>query len=1266
MKAQILKIAGVKSEKEFYKKYPSEEAFMKQHGKAFKKAAMGDLIGGASPKQFIPKQSELIDFQEIYDAGDKSNTGSTEGERAKAAYEQAMLEATATKGGGGGGGEGDGGGMDVGSTMKMFGGGEDAEGGGGGMDGIMGMFGGEGGGGEGGGGFMEMLGGLFGGASRNGTNIPRAQDGGSWWDNNSPGGSTNYGQPQPIYAGPNGPPREPVQPVGTNLTPAGNSPSGQTLSQLNPMPSAQQVQGGPSAATKTAKGLDPLGITGKLMEGYDQLRGERRARKQAEQNRAVSNVTRQASATREEESKRKYVRPEDIQNTGEEFFPIYGVGTNVLSRNGGRFQSGGRIGGNPTEIQNTYDGGNDIYTDGGYEPLNNPFQQKDFRHGGYLHVLQSGGGFANWQNSMSGGGSGFSGAASSGGGGGTPWGAIGHTATGAGQTAMGGQNAGGKIGGTVGKSIGSIWGPVGGAIGEVVGGIGGQLLDTNPQKIKKAEDQTKINTEAMALNSSMQALQGQNNRYVRNGGDIPNYEDGGYMNPEYNPQVITMFGDHNAKDFADYAHKFRAGGHLKEYTPPSERAMETYAMGGQLQTHWGGGAETVSHNPYMPGSGETVLFRGQSHNESDGQGNTGIGITYGDNPVEVERGEPMFEMASGGEVNPMTGESENTGVVFGNMQVNKNIASQFKDPELMEIANKYNGKKFKNIGIELAKQEAKHNKAIIKNTDALEALKVNTPFDKLTLSALKANLEGADSGLKNIANTKITLANYQNAINDAKDEISEGMGKNISAEHLAKGYVKLDKDPVTKDAKWGATVSKAKDGITTTKETTVVPKKSKELLKAEGYTLRADGKYYKKHVGVKKPDTETKSASAMDNIPAQKLDKATGFAGGVTKEKFEQFKKRFPDYPGIDKLDPKNPISLNDFKNWANAKSEKIGSKARILDDPKTKKNPQGLPIFGDQYLSFTADEAKKSEPAPEEDLVAEEDVPDVIGKSKPKFPWQIPANALLNYLRPSDQEGLDYQQLYPEWNAMASNQLDPVPVQFYQPDLNVPYDISLQNERNAVVARDRALQKQLGYNPSAQSNAAPLGYNAINDINAREFQMNQAKKDQVYSGNRATMNQAQMTNLGIAADQWGKQALAKSNTKATTQAALNSIADKYAKHKLENRTLGVYENMYNYRFGKSGKAQNWNGLQFFDTDIAGATDRKDQEIPEGYKATAYDANGSPIRLQKITEKDDTDQTDTDLQNVKGMVDNLSSKKNGGGIKKNQKNSSVVRAYKNL
>ena len=41
MKDQILKIAGVKTPEELYAKYGTEEAFMKVHGKAFKKAQVG-------------------------------------------------------------------------------------------------------------------------------------------------------------------------------------------------------------------------------------------------------------------------------------------------------------------------------------------------------------------------------------------------------------------------------------------------------------------------------------------------------------------------------------------------------------------------------------------------------------------------------------------------------------------------------------------------------------------------------------------------------------------------------------------------------------------------------------------------------------------------------------------------------------------------------------------------------------------------------------------------------------------------------------------------------------------------------------------------------------------------------------------------------------------------------------------------------------------------------------------------------------------------
>ena len=44
MKSQILKIANVKSQKEFYRLFPDEQSFMKVHGKEFKKALLGEKI----------------------------------------------------------------------------------------------------------------------------------------------------------------------------------------------------------------------------------------------------------------------------------------------------------------------------------------------------------------------------------------------------------------------------------------------------------------------------------------------------------------------------------------------------------------------------------------------------------------------------------------------------------------------------------------------------------------------------------------------------------------------------------------------------------------------------------------------------------------------------------------------------------------------------------------------------------------------------------------------------------------------------------------------------------------------------------------------------------------------------------------------------------------------------------------------------------------------------------------------------------------------
>jgi hypothetical protein len=176
MKAQFLKIAKVKDEKAFYKKYPTEAAFFKAHPEAkasIKKARIGAYIGG----DMIPN-AEMVNFQDSIDVAEKQSIGSTQAEREEAAYKQQMLEALKGKGGGEGGGDKSSG-MDMGSLMGMMGGEEGGEGGG-----LMDMIGGEGGGiggggSEGGGGLMEIIGGLFGGGGgmRYGGNIPKAYGG---------------------------------------------------------------------------------------------------------------------------------------------------------------------------------------------------------------------------------------------------------------------------------------------------------------------------------------------------------------------------------------------------------------------------------------------------------------------------------------------------------------------------------------------------------------------------------------------------------------------------------------------------------------------------------------------------------------------------------------------------------------------------------------------------------------------------------------------------------------------------------------------------------------------------------------------------------------------------------------------------------------------------------------------------------------------------------------------------------------------------------
>jgi len=233
--------------------------------------------------------------------------------------------------------------------------------------------------------------------------------------------------------------------------------------------------------------------------------------------------------------------------------------------------------------------------------------------------------------------------------------------------------------------------------------------------------------------------------------------------------------------------------------------------------------------------------------------------------------------------------------------------------------------------------------------------------------------------------------------------------------------------------------------------------------------------------------------------------------------------------------------------------------------------------------------------------------------------PWITGINAMLPLIRPSDAEQLDPQQLAGEMYALSTNQLEPVQAQTYKPQLATPYDISLQDMRNENTAATRAAQQQMGYNPAAQAMIAAQQYGANQKIGAEEFRMNQAQKDKVYGENRNTLNDAQLKNLQMYDQQYQRQAEAKSNTKSLTQAALNSISDKFMKNKLENRTLAIDENLYNYRFDRRGRAWNWNPLAQFNTQGMSQNPPAITNLAEGREPLYKKGKNGEFELVDIT-----------------------------------------------
>jgi hypothetical protein len=182
---------------------------------------------------------------------------------------------------------------------------------------------------------------------------------------------------------------------------------------------------------------------------------------------------------------------------------------------------------------------------------------------------------------------------------------------------------------------------------------------------------------------------------------------------------------------------------------------------------------------------------------------------------------------------------------------------------------------------------------------------------------------------------------------------------------------------------------------------------------------------------------------------------------------------------------------------------------------------------------------------------------------------------------------------------------------------------ISLQDQLNEITAQARSAERMAQGDPSALAMIASQAAQAKNKVLAEQFRMNQGEAQRVAETNRQTLNEAQKMNLGLYDQQQQRAAQAKSNTKMQNIVALNSINDKIAKQKLENRQMGIMENLYNYRFTPNGVAYNMNPLaQFNMAGGTGAGKGKISGLPSDWMSL-YDETGEFQGTKKRKKSED-------------------------------------------
>lgn len=558
----------------------------------------------------------------------------------------------------------------------------------------------------------------------------------------------------------------------------------------------------------------------------------------------------------------------------------------------------------------------------------------------------------------------------------------------------------------------------------------------------------------------------------------------------------------------------------------ASKAIASFDQGGVMQAgqqgvdfHYGGGAKTISYNPY---GGPTMQFQGPSHEEG------GIGMSYGGKKVEVE--------------------GDETG--FVNREGDFNVMGNMKVPGT--------NKKFKQVSKDIARKENSAMNKADKGSQLMANGDESDSYDYLVFNSGRAITIGSDMKLKKLATAKEQLAGVQKTILDTADRLG------VEPNDLAAGkYTK---------AKMGTYMRKAADGdsLDQSVEDPGKPSVAKRHNNPGNLKYAAWMKKYGAVPGdestdggrfAKFPDVSSGlsamngllKGSTYNNLSVE--DAIKKWTGGksysVPLGELKGKKIKDLDQAGIDKLT--GVITQGEDSGYYDPDSKTVkysGGKSAIASTATVPDiasgqnmiqfNPSGIPT----PKGTTYDQAQP-------DLTP---LPDIDTSSTP-----IQSSTRFNKLNPD--------QLLGEAYGAASNHVEPVPMQEYHPQLYSPYQVSFQDRINDNQETFTELAKRADYNPAALASLGAQKYSADNSVRAEEFRTNQGISQDIANKNVSILNDAQLKNLQMADTQMVRQATARSKTKAQTQAILNSVSSKILQNDLENKRIATYEPLFDYRY---------------------------------------------------------------------------------------------------